>query len=78
MSKIDIFFPPCSILMQWSGPQQHGVRLAMFACTGVAFQSVPMHGTGGTFLLGRVSSGTFFFVFSIAVGKCIRTHVIGT
>ena len=54
------FFSPCVMLMQWSGPKLHETQLAMFACIGIAFQSVPMHGTSVTFLLGLVSSVTFF------------------
>ena len=59
------FFSPCVMLMQWSGPKLHEPRLFMFVCIGIAFQSVPMHGTSVTFLLGLVSSVTFFLFFRL-------------
>ena len=65
MSRFDVFFSPCVMLMQWSGPKLHETRLVMFACIGIAFQSVPMHGTSVTFLLGLVSSVTFFLFFRL-------------
>ena len=61
MSRFDVFFSPCVMLMQWSGPKLHETRLAMFACIGIAFQSVPMHGTSVTFLLGLVSERKRYF-----------------
>jgi hypothetical protein len=47
------FFNRGMMLMQWTGQKLHGARLAMFACTGIAYQSVPMHGAGVTFYCGE-------------------------
>ena len=41
------------MLMQWTGQKLYGAQLAMFACTGIAYQSVPMHGAGVTFYCGE-------------------------
>ena len=67
--QIFFFFTPCMMLMQWTGQKLHGARPAMFACTGVAFQSVPMHLCYLVPKVLLVSSGTFFYFFRL---RCVN------
>jgi len=69
MSRFDIFFNPCMMLMQCTGQKSHGARLAMFACTGVAYQSFHMHVCYLVPKARRVSSVTFFLFFRL---RCVN------